>query len=340
MNGGGFPPRRRKDRNGCMKTRIIILGSIIALVVAGWAVAWFVIAGMIRQNVEVMAANDGVTAPRLVCSRIDIGGFPFRFDLGCSEAEITSGDLTVALPLVEATARVYAPTHLIARATGPATLADSFTGARNEIGWDSLDASIRLDNWRIARASLVGANLAWADTLLTPTELARAEALELHLMDMPEAHDPERRLASLAAYGRAGGLDAPSLAVSEGAAELQLELTGLPDDIRNWGDPLLLQTLANNGAQLRVVSVTANDVSSELTASGDLALDQSGLVNGRIDIVSNGVAERIGPMIEEPWRTLVLGVPGADGRHTNQINFAGGVVSSGLVPITAIPPLF
>ena len=340
MNGCGFPPRQRKDRTGCMKTRIIILGSIIAVVVAGWAIAWFVIAGMIRQNVEVMAANDGITAPRLACARIDIGGFPFRFDLGCSEAQIGTGDLTVALPLLEATARIYAPTHLIAKATGPATLADSFTGARNEIAWDSLDASVRLDDWRIARLSVIGANIAWADTLMTRTELAQADALELHLMDMPEAHDPERQLAALAAYGRTSGLDAPVIEVSEGAAELQLELTGLPDDIRNWGDPLLVQALANNGAQLRLVSVTATDANSELTASGDLALDQAGLVNGRIDIVSSGVAERIGPMIDEPWRTLVLGTPGADGRHTNQINFAGGVVSSGLLPIAAIPPLF
>ena len=35
-----------------------------------------------------------------------------------------------------------------------------------------------------------------------------------------------------------------------------------------------------------------------------------------------------------------LGVPGEDGRHTNQLNFAGGALSSGLVPIAALAPLF
>ena len=323
-----------------MKTRIIILGGIVAFVVAGWAVGWFVIAGMIRQNVEVMAANDGVSAPRIACVRIDVGGFPFRFDVGCSDAEITSGDLTIALPLLEATARVYSPTHLIAKATGPATLDDSFTGARNEVTWDSLDASVRLDGWRIARASAIASNPAWADTLIGRTELARADGLELHLMDMPEAHDPERQQASLAAFGRANGLIAPSVPVRDGSAEVQLEISGLPDDVRDWSDPHLLQTLAANGAHLRIVSVTADDLDTDLSASGDVSLDQAGLLNGRVDIVSRGVAERIGPLIQEPWRTLVLGVPGADGRHTNQINFTAGTVSSGLVPIAAVPPLF
>ena len=83
-----------------------------------------------------------------------------------------------------------------------------------------------------------------------------------------------------------------------------------------------------------------SDANADLKASGKLALDAQGFPNGTISIDSMGVAERIGPLIEEPWRTLVLGVPGENGRHTNQLNFRGGTLSSGLVPITALPPLF
>ena len=52
------------------------------------------------------------------------------------------------------------------------------------------------------------------------------------------------------------------------------------------------------------------------------------------------MAERIGPLLEEPWRTLVLGTPTADGSHANQLNFRAGGIFSGLVPIASVPPLF
>ena len=323
-----------------MKKRIIILGSVVVAVVVLWSAAWLVLAGLVRQNVEALALADGVMTPNLACDTIDVGGFPFRFDVDCGTARIVSGDIVVDVPAIRASVRVYAPFHVLASATGPLQLTDSFTGTRNAVAWSGLDASARLDNWRIARASISGKDVVWSDTLFGDAVIAQSPLVEIHLFDIPEQHDPERHVAALALYAQAQNLAWPGLTLTDTNAEIQLELTGLPDDVRNWSDPMLLPAMQQAGAELKVVAIHGTDADSVLDAEGALGLDPQGMVTGQIGITSTGVAERIGPLLQEPWRTLVLGTPGPDGRHTNQLNFGGGGISSGLVPIATIPPLF
>lgn len=323
-----------------MKKRIIILGSVVVAVIVLWSAAWLVVAGMVRQNVEALALADGVTTPNLTCDRLDVGGFPFRFDVDCQTARIVSGDIVVDVPGIRASVRVYAPTHMLASALGPVQLTDNFTGTRNAVAWSGLQASVRLDNWRIARASISAKDLVWSDTLFGDAVIAQSPLAEIHLFDIPEQHDAERRLAALALYARAESVAWPGLTLTDTNAEAQLELSGLPDDVRNWGDPLLLQAMQQAGGKLNIVSVHGTDGASTLDATGEMRLDPQGQLDGEIAITSTGVAERIGPLLQEPWRTLVLGTPSPDGSHANQLNFRAGAVFSGLVPIASVPPLF
>jgi hypothetical protein len=323
-----------------MKKRIIILGSVVVAVVVLWSAAWLVLSGVIRQNVEALALADGVTTPNVSCQTLDVTGFPFRFDLDCGAARIVSGDIVVDVPAIRASARVYAPTHLLVSALGPLQLTDSFTGTRNAVAWSALDASLRLDNWRMARGSISARDVVWSDTLFGDAVIAQSSLVEIHLIDIPEQHDPERRVASLALYAPVQDLAWPGLTLTDTNADVQMELSGLPDDIRNWGDPQVLRAMqAANGA-LKIVAIHGTDANSVLDAQGELRLDPQGLLEGQIGITSTGVAERIGPLLEEPWRTLVLGTPTADGSHANQLNFRAGGIFSGLVPIASVPPLF
>ena len=323
-----------------MSKRIIILILVVVAVVVVWSTAWLVISGQVRSQIAALAEADGVSAPRLTCENLNVTGFPFRFDADCSAAEITSGDVTATVPGIRASVLVYRPTHLLASALGPVSIVDAFTGSRNSVTWSGLEASLRLDNWRISRFSVSAHDLVWTDTLLGETPIARTPLMEVHLLDIPEQHDPDRQLASLAGFLRTQRLNYPGLTLTDTAAEVELELSGLPDDVRNWSDPLLLRIMQSAGATLKIVSVRATDAASTLTGEGSLALDAQGLVEGQINIKSTGVAERLGPYLNEPIRTLVLGTPGADGSHTNQLNFRSGGIFSGLIPIGSIPPLF
>ena len=323
-----------------MTKRIIILGSVVVVVIVLWSAAWLVLSGMIKQNITALASTDGVTTPNMACGTLEVGGFPFRFDVDCETARIVSGDIVVDVPGIRASILVYRPFQLRVSALGPLQLTDNFTGTRNAVAWSSLEASVRLDNWRIARGSISGKDLVWSDTLFGDALIAQSPLVELHLLDIPEQHDPERHLAAMALYAPVQGLVWPGLTLAGTSAEIQLELTGLPDDVRNWGDPMLLRNLQQSGGALKVVAIHGTDAASTLDAQGELQLDPQGLLDGSIGISSTGVAERIGPLLEEPWRTLVLGTPSAIGAHTNQLNFRAGAVFSGLVPIAAVPPLF
>lgn len=322
-----------------MKKRIIILGSVVIGVIVLWSAAWLVLAGLVKQNIDALALADGVTMPSVRCETLTVGGFPFRFDADCVTARVVSGDLVIDVPEIRASIRVYAPMHLLASATGPVELTDNFTGTRNDVAWTSLDASVRLDNWRIARASVSGKDMVWSDTLFGAV-IAKSPLAELHLFDIPEQHDAELQRASLALYARAEDAAWPGLTLTDANAEVQLELSGLPDDVRNWGDPQLVQGMQQANGALKVVAIRGTDAASTLDAHGELRLDPQGLLDGQIGITSTGVAERIGPLLEEPWRTLVLGAPRPDGSHANQLNFRGGGVFSGLVPIASVPPLY
>lgn len=322
-----------------MTKRIIILGAIVLLVVLAWSGAWLYFSGMIRQQVEALAFSDGETSPRLTCGTLETGGFPFRFDLSCKDAVLVSGDMLAEAPDVRASVMVYRPNHALLWATGPLELSDAFTGQHSAVDWTKIEASVHIESWRINRVSVVADGLDWTDRLFE-TLIAKASHAELHLLDMPEALDATRHLASLAVYGRLDDAEMQGFAITGAKAELQAEISGLPDDIRNWGVEPILPAWQRNGGALKLVSLTASDDKASLDASGQLALDAQGFPTGNIDITSTGVAERIGPMIEEPWRTLVLGVPGQDGSHKNQINFHNGAISSGLVPIATVPPLF
>ena len=323
-----------------MKKRIIILGSVVLLVVTAWTAGWYFVAGQVRQQMELLALNDGEAAPQLQCGTLNIGGFPFRFDIDCANATLVSADLLVEVPDLRASVMVWRPTHLLASATGPARTADAFTGLEQEVAWTRLEGSLRLEDWRIARLSVTADDVVWVDRLFGESVIASASGLELHLLDMPELHNAETGRAALAGYLRAQDVSAPGIDLAATNAEIELEVTALPDDVRNWGAVPFLPDWQQAGGKLRIVGIRANDGTADLNATGELALDAQGYPTGSIAIDSLGVAEQIGPYLQEPWRTLVLGVPGEDGRHKNQLNFAGGSISSGLVPIAALAPLF
>ncbi len=323
-----------------MKKRIIILGAVVLLMVLVWSAGWLFAAGLLRKEVDALALADGETSPQVVCGTLDVSGFPFRFDISCTNASVVMADTLVEVPGLRASAMVYRPTHVRVSALGPARISDAFTGIEQQVAWSGMEGSLRLDDWRIARLSLAASGLEWQDTLFGESLIARVPQLEAHLLDIPEQHDAAADRAALAAYLRAEGIEAPGLAIATTNAELEAEVTGLPDDVRNWGAVPLLQDWQGAGGVLRIVGIRANDGTADLEAKGELSLNAEGYPTGNIAIDSLGVAERIGPFIEEPWRTLVLGVPGEDGRHTNQLNFAAGGLSSGLVPIAALPSLF
>lgn len=326
--------------------------SLIVFAVAGlWTAGWFYAAGQTREAVASLAEADGETSPRLTCGALDITGFPFRFDLSCSDAQITDGDISVGIAGLKASVLAYNPTHALISARAPINLADAFTGSQSRIDFSGAEASVRVqsadlmaglrgEGWRIARASLVADGLSWTDTLAGENLIAGAEHLEAHLLDIPEQHEPEKGLAALAVYALLDQVRAPGFDVDEAELSLEAELTGLPDDLRAFPSDGVLQRWRDAGGQLKLVGFEGEAGEDFVASSGTLSLDGAARLQGQVQITSKGLVERTGPLVPEEWKGLVLGAQAPDGSYSQTLNLRGGFIFAGLMPVGQLTPLF
>lgn len=320
--------------------KIIALGIVVLIVAVGYTAVWFWAAGQARDYVKTLETADGETMPRVTCESFGIGGFPFGFDATCTKATIVSGDVTITASGLKASAEVYNPTHVLVFAQSPVGVADAFTGSQGRLDFKDAQASARLNGWRIGRVSLIVDAPVWNDTVLADTLVAKADKVEVHLLDNPEKHDVAKGLAALAEYVDVDGLVAPGFEIVSGKATLEAEVTNLPDDVRTYGDADLLKRWQAAGGKLQVVGLKGDDGTTHFDATGTLGLDGSGRLEGQVKLNSNGVVERLGTTIPEQFKGLLLGGQAADGSYSQTVNIAAGVIFSGLMPAGLVPPLF
>jgi hypothetical protein len=324
---------------GSMK-RIVILAIVIVVVFGGWSAAWLAGSGFIRSNIGELAKPDGESAPKVACDRLDVGGYPFWFDVVCNGLTVVSGDITATAPVVKAQLLVYDPWHLVATATGPLTLNDAFTGAKTRLDWQKIEASARLTGWRIARISVLAETLALNDTVAGDNLLAKASHGEFHLLDIPEQHDAAKGLAALALYAKLDDLNAPGFQINNGRSTLEADITGLSDDVRTYGDADILTRWQAAGGSIKLVGLKGDDGDTQhFDVNGTLGLDAAMHPAGQLTVASKGLVERFGSMIPEQMRPLVLGNPGADGSYSQVLNLTNGVLFSGLVPLGPLPAI-
>lgn len=320
--------------------RIIALGVVILIVAAAYTGAWFWAAGQIGAYQQEFAAADGVTEPKLICGSFGVGGFPFGFDLTCTNATLTLGDTTVTAAGVKASAEVYNPTHVLVFAQSPVSIADAFTGSQSRVDFESAEGSARLSGWRIGRVSLIVEKPAWNDSVLEDRLIAKADHAEAHLIDLPKQYDAKAGLGALGEYVQVDGLNAPGFDIVAGKTKFQGELTKVPDDVRTYGDADLVKRWQAAGGEFKLVGFDGDDGLTHFDATGTLSLDAQGRANGSLKLNSKGVVERLGAVIPEQYKALIVGGQAADGSYSQTVTIAAGVVFSGLVPTGVIPPAF
>jgi hypothetical protein len=193
--------------------------------------------------------------------------------------------------------------------------------------------------WRIERISLVADGFTWTDTVLADRTALSAEHVEAHLVDVPERHDAAAGIAVLAAYAELNGSMAPDLGIAGGDISLEAEVSGLPDDLRAFGEEDAARDWQAAGGQLKLVSLNGKAGEEFIESSGTFALDSGGRLDGTAELKSKGLVERIGNMLPPEWQAIILGAKRPDGSYSQTLTIRAGVVFSGLVPIMMIPPL-
>ncbi|HEV7275622.1 MAG TPA: DUF2125 domain-containing protein [Devosiaceae bacterium] len=328
--------------------KIVILLLVVVLVAGAWTAGWLYAAGEVRTTIAALGGGDPDRS--MTCEELEISGYPFRIDVDCAGATLVEGDVTTTLAALRGSVLVYNPTHAIFSARAPATFADAFTGSRSRLDFASAQASVRLrtenplaalqgEDVRLERASLAATGVAWVDTLAAELPLASADELELHLLDVPEQHDPEQGLTALAAYATASGVDAPGIAIADAETSLEAELSGVPDQLSELTAPDLLQRWQQANGQLRLFGLKGTAAEDFIEATGTLTLDDAARPEGQVKIASRGVIERLGDLVPPEWQGLVLGSPADDGSYSQTLTLRGGIVLSGLIPVASLPPL-
>jgi hypothetical protein len=332
-----------------MKKFVFLIVAVFAAF-ALWTGGWFYAAGEIRSAVASLGEADGETNPKITCATLNVTGFPFRFDLDCVDATVVSGDLTLGLAGLRASVLAYNPTQARLSARAPMTIADAFSGAQSRVDFSAADGSARLvtedfwaglsgEGWRVARISLVAEDVAWTDTLVGETQVMAARHVEAHLLDIPEQHDPAAGTAALAAYAALTETAAPALGISDGEATLEAELTGLPDDLRKLAADDVVRSWQAAGGQLKLVGLKGSAGEEFVETTGTIGLDSAARLDGQIAVKSKGLVERIGGLLPENLKPLVVGGQEADGSYSQTLTIKAGVVFSGLMPVAMIPPL-
>ncbi len=320
--------------------RIVILAIVIVVVLGGWSAAWLVASGVIRSNIADLAKADGESAPKIGCDRVDVGGYPFWFDVTCTGPTLISGDLSFAAAELKASAEAFDPFQVVARETGPLMVRDAFSGSKEQLDWKNLEASARLTGWRIARISVIADTLALNDTVAGDNLLAKASHGEFHLLDIPEQHDAAKGLAALALYAKLNDLNAPGFQINDGRSTLEADISGLSDDVRSYGNADTLKRWQAAGGSVKLVGFKGDDGDAQhFDVSGTLGLDAGLRPSGQLTIASKGLVERFSALVPEQVRPLVLGNPGADGSYSQTLNLTNGVIFSGLVPLGTLPAL-
>ena len=331
--------------------KFIALIVVVAIVAGGWTAGWFYGAGEINGTLAALASTDGDTEPRVTCGRQGVAGFPFRFDVTCEDATLKDGDVTATLGGFKATLLVYNPTQAKFSALSPITLSDAFSGAQSRIVFSGAEGSAQVvardlwrgltagEGWRIGRISIVADGIEWTDTVVGEVPVMSTSRLEAHLIDVPELHDPAAGAAALASFVSFAGATAPAYGITDGDATLEAELTGLPDDLRALAEPDALKRWQAAGGQLKLIGLRGTAGEDFIDTSGALGLDSGGRLDGQIELKSKGLVERLGSLLPDEWRGLVVGSQAEDGSYSQVLTIKAGVLFSGLMPITVIPPL-
>jgi len=331
--------------------RFVWLFSIVVLVAALWSAGWYFAADQVQQNLNQLAASDGSTQPKLTCGTSSVTGFPFRIDIGCEDAVLVADDLTVTAAGLRASVQVDNPTHVLFSAMSPVTAQDAFYGSQSRLSFSTLQGSARVttadllkglggDGWRIARVSLVGDGLDWVDTIGTELPLARASHAELQIVDVPELHDKAAGTAALAIYAVAKDATAPLYAINDGDGEVQLQITGLPDDLRRFADTDPIPAWQAAGGTIQVLRVNGTDGTDLIDASGTLGLDANRMLEGDITYANRGIRERLAAYLNPVVLSVLAGLPQEDGTFKQALQFSGGALRVGGIPLVNLTPLY
>jgi hypothetical protein len=296
--------------------RLFLMPGLVLAAALMWSAFWFYAVSQLDAKVDAWRAREAQSGREYDCGKRSVAGFPFRFEVTCSEATVrlvsqsagSPAPVTARLGDILVVAQVYDPKLLIAEFAAPATisapdglaLTASWTKARSSIlGLPGIPqrASIVFDAPAIDRV-----------TGQASTPLARADHVELHarLGEGPVQDGPVIETVLQIAGGSLRDLH-PLLA-EPFDADIRTRLTGLKDlSPKPW--PARFRDLQAAGGHVEIVQSRIQQGELIAVAAGTLQLNAKGGIEGELQMTVAGI-EKIVPALGID-KMLEQGVPQA-----------------------------
>lgn len=280
--------------------------TVVVLAIA-WSGFWFFASSQIGERLDGWRAREAQSGRIYDCAKRSVGGFPFRFEVRCSDVSVTllsqtaepdtaQTRLVAKLADIAVIAQVYDPKRLIADFTGPVTLAQRgeqpFVSASWAKGRSSVyglpdvpqRSSLEFDNLAI---DLVGGAV--------PAPLFRGKHAELHgrLAEGSPTDNPVIEAVLQIAQGSVQAIH--PLFAEPFDADIRLMLRGLKDfSPKPWPDRF--REIQAAGGRIDVVQSRISQKDFLSVAAGSLGISPSGLLNGELQMTIAGV-EKIAPAL-------------------------------------------
>jgi hypothetical protein len=323
---------------------------LLVLAALGWSGAWFYASYRAQHEIEAWIAREATQGRTWSCGERTFGGFPFRFELMCTEPTVTfagTDGWKASAQRAHAVAQVWDPGHIIAEFQGPGVITQAATGRQLQGAWSLLQVSGVGSSGRVERMSLAVDNYALTEG---GTALFAARHGEIHVRHHPGDDNPTLDLAAgvLGATGTRG----TGIGKAPVDAELDATITDVPqfrsmpmeDRLRGW-------QAAGGRAKLLLAKATAG--AAVLTASGDVGLDADGRPDGALTVNVAGAEALLKGLAASDLMPPVLAGVGSivgmagtptevDGRKASAFNvrFRDGRVFLGPLPLGRIAPLW
>jgi hypothetical protein len=307
---------------------------VIALLALAWVGFWYVVRGRVAEAVDAALLREAGQGRTWTCTDRSLGGFPFRVELRCGSLALTSTRWGEAVKIQTgpsvAVGQIYSPGLVIAEITGPlqATLPE---GRTLDLGWSRLEASLQHSTTRPERLSLVVT--APNAVLKAPGQADegwRAAELQVHLRRNPTRPETDQAV-DLALNAKASvlpAIDALLGTTEPGDVDLQATVNQTLA-FRLGFNPDALEIWRNAGGQLELTRLVSTKGAARVEASGQLLLDQTHRLSGRIQAALAGIQQ-------------VAGIP-IGGLASGLGGLLGGRLSAqlpGVAPgLTPLPPI-
>lgn len=276
------------------KSRALYLPFIgLGLLAVAWSGFWFMVKNRIMGGVDQWMVGEAAQGRVWTCPQTQVGGFPFRIEYRCEfpSFQALQDNLAVngRLNRLVVVGQIYSPQHAIVEADGP--LVVSRGEKRFEAQWDGFEASVRVRDHGLERASVVISRPRVEAGLVSGMHLlsASSESFEGHIRRNHARPVAEGAYDVIAQSRKLSFAPLDALTGNEDKADLEVQATLLHALLARSGTVEALEVWRAAGGRVDLVLLSLAKGPIRLQAGGQLQLDDQHRPSGEIKASGAGL---------------------------------------------------